>query len=516
VTKGVGAVVGLAILLAAPVEAAQMQNVREYGANGDGRARDTSAVQRAVDAAEKAGGGVVYLPAGTYLCGTVHLKSRVTLSLDPGATILASPDDADFDPYEPLPFQSADDHETTYFHFSLLAGEGIHDVAIVGEGAIDGNRTKRGGPKTIAFKNCQQLTLRGVTLKNGPNYNVSFIGCDHVNVDGLTILNGYADGIDPDNCRYVRIANCFVDSLDDAIVLKASTALGRRASTEHVTVTNCILSTSANNLKLGTESYGHFRNIAITNCVCLPRSNRPPASGGINIATVDGGEIDRVVVSNIAMQDVRCPIFIRLGKRGRGQRTPEPGTLENVSITNLVATGATVTCSVTGLPGHSVRHISLDGINIEVRGGEPKGSGLDVPERPPDYPRPTIFGTLPAHGLYSRHVSDFTVKNFRVRWQQGDFRPASIFDDVADLRVDGFQAAPSGGEPAIWLNQARGVLVSGCQPPPGCQLFLRVGGAQTARVRLAGNDLPDGTKPVERSPEVPASAVTSAVAREKE
>src|SRR4051794_4517962 len=236
-------------------------NVRDFGAKGDGIAKDTTAIQRAIDAAAKQGGGTVLLPAGRYLSGTIHLKSNITLHLDNGAVLLASPDEADFDPYETLPFESVSDKETTYFHYALIAAEGVHDIAIEGKGVVDGNRAKRGGPKTIAIKLCEHVTIRGITVRNSPNYSISLWGADYVDIDGVTILNSYADGIDPDSCRYVRIANCYIDAHDDAICAKASPSMGmdKRRPVEHLTVTNCVLRTDASHFKFGTESSGDFR-----------------------------------------------------------------------------------------------------------------------------------------------------------------------------------------------------------------------------------------------------------------
>src|SRR5579872_1869048 len=143
----------VAVFILSPVAlAGPASDVRDFGAKGDGVAKDTAAIQKAIDAAGQQGGGTVLAPAGKYLSGTIHLKSNVTLHLSPGSVILASPDNADFDPYETLPFQSVSDKETTYFHYALIAAENVHDIAIEGEGAIDGNRPKRGGPKTIAIK----------------------------------------------------------------------------------------------------------------------------------------------------------------------------------------------------------------------------------------------------------------------------------------------------------------------------------------------------------------------------
>lgn len=201
-------------------------NVRDFGAVGDGRAKDTAAIQKAIDAADRSGGGTVVVPPGRYLSGTIHLKSNITLHLEGGAAILASGDNADFDAYEPLTFKSVSDSETTYFRYALIAAEDVHHVAITGQGIIDGNRTKRGGPKTIALKRTSHVTIRDVTVMNSPNYSISMLGCDWVVIDGITILNGYSDGIDPDSSRNVRISNAYIDCYDDAICPKASPSLG--------------------------------------------------------------------------------------------------------------------------------------------------------------------------------------------------------------------------------------------------------------------------------------------------
>src|SRR5215472_1051928 len=256
-------------------------DVRKFGAQGDGRTKDTKALQEAMDEAGRSG-GTVYLPPGRYLSGTIRFKSHVTIFLDAGTTLIFSPDRGDFDPYEKLSFTPPDDEETTDMHYALLRGQDVEHVGVVGPGQIDGNRKSRGGPKPIAFKNCRHVTVRDITIENSPNYNISLLGCDYVDISGITILNGYCDGIDPDCCRFVRIANCSVESWDDAIVPKASYALGQRRSTEHVTVTNCVLTSACTCFKLGTESCGDFKNITVSNCAMFGRTDlwkRNPQSG---------------------------------------------------------------------------------------------------------------------------------------------------------------------------------------------------------------------------------------------
>ncbi|MEK6756581.1 MAG: glycosyl hydrolase family 28-related protein, partial [Bacteroidota bacterium] len=327
-------------------------NVVEFGAKADGRTKDTHSIQKAIETCSENGGGTVYFPPGTYITGSLHLRNRVALYLDHGATIKASTDQNDFDPYEELGFKNDADHETSFFHHSLIWGENVEHVAILGTGTIDGNRTKRGGPKPIALKRCQHVTIKDITIRNAPNYAISLLGTDYVNIDGVNILNGYCDGIDPDACRYVRIANCQIETWDDAIVPKASFSLGVRRAVEYLTVTNCILATNCNAFKLGTESGGGFRHITVSNCVMYSRATGRPPVSGIALESVDGGDIDGVTISNIAMANVQTPIFLRLGNRGRDMDKPIPGTLRNVFISNIVATGANQPCPIVGIPGH--------------------------------------------------------------------------------------------------------------------------------------------------------------------
>lgn len=468
--------------------AARTYDVRAYGARGDGRTKDTAAIQKAIDAASQTG-GVVRIPAGAYLSGTLRLNSRVAIEIAAGAALLASPDQADFSSYEELPFKPVDDHETTYFRYALLAGEDVDEVSIYGAGTIDGNRSKRGGPKPIALKRCRRISIRGVTIRNSPNYAISLLGCEDVAIEGVRILNSYSDGIDPDCSRFVRIANCYVDSWDDAIVLKTSQALGEPRPTEHVTITNCVLRTSCNHFKLGTESRGDFRNIALSNCVMLNRDTGRPAISALAIESVDGAQIERVAISNVTVQDARTPIFIRLGNRGRGLNPPVPGSLSDVTIANVSAGGGALASSITGLEGHPVRRVSLSDIQIAMTGGG-RFTSLEVPEHPAKYPEATMFGELPAHAFYVRHAENLTLRNVRTRLLKPDGRPAMIFDDVRGLEVSGLLAEPVAGPlPILWLHNCLGVMLCGSRAADRTELFVRVTGRLSRGIAVTGNDL---------------------------
>lgn len=445
-------------------------DIRAYGATGDGAANDTAAIQRAIDACTQNGGTVLF-PPGKYRSGTLHLKSRVQLQLDHGAILLGSDKQEDYAPFEKLDFRNDADVETSFFQRALLFGDGLEHIAISGTGTIDANHTKRGGPKPIALKRCKFVDIRGVRILNAPNYGISLLGTDDVNIDGVTILNAFADGIDPDSCRNVRISNCHIESVDDAIVPKASFSLGERRACENIVVSNCILATVCNGFKLGTESGGGFKRIAVNNCVITGHPSNRPAISGIALESVDGGVLDSVAVSNIVMDRVRAPIFIRLGNRGRDMDKPVAGSLKNVSINNIVATRASLACSITGLPYARVSGVTLSDIRIEFIGGNPRQPD-DEPmlELPRLYPEAAMFGAMPAYGLFCRHVDDLVLQNvvfdyagdfwrlttdvYRdIRWPEDDGAPshsepaaaghALYFEDIGGLRLDGFRARPS-------------------------------------------------------------------------
>ena len=479
-------------------------DVRTYGAKGDGAVKDTAAVQAAMDAAAKQGGGTVLLPPGKYLCGTIHLRSHVTIYLEAGATLLESADNADFDPYENLDYPLRDDRETTYFHYALLAGENVEHIAIIGQGTIDGNRPVRGGPKPIALKLCRHVAIRGITIRRAPNYCISLLGTDYVDIDGVTMVDDYADGIDPDSCRYVRIANCYFDGWDDAIVAKGSFALGYKRSTENLTVTNCVLTTNSCYLKFGSESGGDFKNVAFTNTACYRRPGADPRNlSAVSLESHDGANIDGVVIANIVAQDVYKPFAITLNTRSHGGFPPlPPGTLRNVSISNFVATGASVAAQITGIPDHPVQGVTLRNVTITVR--RPRETESELERFAGNSFRPK-----PAYGLVAEHVEDLRMANVQMRWQDEDERPAIILDDVRNSALDGFRTdTVAGAGPLLWFKDTVDFLLQGCHPPPNAPLVLRLSGARTAGIRLAGNDFTHPARAVESDPEVSPSAVT--------
>jgi len=500
---------GAALLGAQTVPVSTPYNIRDFGAKGDGTTKDTQTIQKAIDLCTANGGGTVFFPPGNYLSGSLHLKSNVALYLDHGARITASKEEADFDPYEKLDFKNDADHETSFFHHALIWGENVERIAITGTGIIDGNRSKRGGPKPIALKRCKHVTIKDVTILNAPNYAISMLGTDYVNIDGVSILNGYCDGIDPDCCHHVRISNCHIETWDDAIVLKTSFSLGEHRSTENLTVTNCVLATNCNAFKLGTESGGDFKYITVSNCVFFDRPGMSAPMAGIALESVDGSNIAGVAISNISMKNVRAPIFLRLGNRGRDMENPTPGTLKDVVISNIVATGAEHTCALSGLPNHPIEAVQLENIRITYMGGGTlEQTAINVPEMVAKYPDARMFGDLPAYGFYIRHVSGLKLHSVSLALQSPDLRHALVCDDVVSLDVESFAApAVEGTESTLKLTQVIGALIRGCSPPTGTEIFLKVFGASSSDIALLGNDFGRVKKAVVLGDEVGEKAV---------
>ena len=438
--------------------------------------------------------------AGVYLCGSLHLRSGVVLWLDAGATIKGSDRRDDYDRYETLGFKNASDHETSYFHYALIWGEDVEHIGIVGQGTIDANRRKRGGPKPIALKRCKHVAIQGITIENVPNYNISLLGTDEVVIDGVTIRNGYCDGIDPDCCHNVRIANCTIASVDDAIVPKTSFTLGRVRSTENVTVTNCVLATEANGLKLGTESRGDFKRIAFSNCVVTGLRDHP-ATSGVSLESVDGANVDGVVVSNITMVDCRAPIFLRLGNRGRDMQKPTPGTLRNVCLSNIVAT---LRGTISRFDDRHSRASAAERDLLEpailirrrnsllpARCCDPRANAR-VPRRRSVRGPAELWALLPARGRADAlersrpfrrwllpHPGASRPQHPLGRRQRGaasaPARPglALLCDDVKDLTIAGFRGRPSADEPSLLrLVNVRSAMVTGCIAPDERQVLF--------------------------------------------
>ena len=422
----------------------------------------------------RAGGGTVYFRAGNYLCYSIHLKSKVAIYLDQGATIVAADPAADaaqsYDAAESnKPWEDYQDYGHNHWHNSLIWGEGISDVSILGPGLIWGKGLSRGwgaGPvaenpgvanKAIALKNCRNVLLRDFSILHGGHFGILATGVDNLTIDNLKIDTN-RDGMDIDCCRNVRVSNCSVNSpWDDGICLKSSFALGYARATEMVTISNCLLSGSyeegtvldgtwkkfpagekvprTGRIKFGTESNGGFKNITVSNCVF-------DGCRGLTIESVDGAVIEDVTCANITMRDVfEAPIFIRLGARMRGPAGVPVGTIRRVILSGISCMQAEgspkIACILAGIPGHAIEDVKITDVIVVNRGGGTKSDAeAQVPEKEKQYPEPNMFGTTPAHGFFVRHVRGLEMQAVKIECSNADARPVFLWRMCRTRRLE--------------------------------------------------------------------------------
>jgi hypothetical protein len=269
-------------------------------------------------------------------------------------------------------------------------------------------------------------------------------------------------------------------------------------------------------LKLGTATRGAFENITFSDSVIYSPEDDPFNSrvcSGIAVEMVDGGSVYGVLVSNIRMHNTRTPIFVRLANRSDNPPSgPRPGALRGVMIDGVHATGAILTSSVAGLPGHDVEDVTLSNIRIDtVEGGERDWVDREIPEVPRDYPEARMFGRLPSYGFFCRHVNGLRLDNVHVEAHKPDMRPLLLCDDVKNLSVSRLSGdAPAGGEPLLVFRNVRRAFVQGCWAPPHTSTFLAVEGESSSGISLVGNELAAAGKPVETIKGAPTSAVSQA------
>jgi hypothetical protein len=306
-------------------------------------------------------------------------------------------------------------------------------------------------------------------------------------------VNDNNDGIDIDGCERVRISNCYINSGDDAIVLKST--LDKPC--KNVIISNCILSSECNAFKLGTETNGGFQDITLNNCIIYDTR-----LAGIALQMVDGGKLDQVVVSNVAMDDVGTAIFIRLGNRARPFDESEAkigiGQLSNVLISNIRAKNVGITgCSITGLPGFPVKNVNLDNIRIQFKGGgTTELINREIEEIPEAYPEHNMFGNLPAYGFYCRHVENIKFYNVELDYDGSESRPSVIFEDITFLDLKELNAKTNGHAPVLWFKGVRKSFIQSCVTIDSIETFLHLSGPDSKEVTMMGNDFSRAANPV--------------------
>lgn len=409
------------------------RDVKDFGAVGNGATLDTAAIQSAIRACPS--GGWVWLHNGIFLSGTIFLKNNMTLFIDPAATLLGSGSVSDYPDLHP-PLSNSQTHNCKK---SLVYAESCAHVTITGGGTINGNGrhhfasgVEATRPISIWTALCNQVNIQDITVVDAAMWSVVNMQSDYLTISNLTIndhgLGRNRDGCDVVDCWHVSIANCTIDSGDDAICLKSGNSRG----INDLVVKNCkITKSQSNGLKFGTASAGGFTHITFQDCTVLN------ASHSAMVESVDGGAISDVTFQRIHFDSCQNGIFIVLGARHGGASV---GSISGITFRDITGSGMTDTrgCLISGClndgAAFPLKNILFDNVNISFAGG------LNViPPGPREYsgqyPENTKWGNLPAYGYYIRHAACVTFTHCYTSAASADARPWIATNDVSNLKV---------------------------------------------------------------------------------
>ena len=496
---------------------ARVYNVRAFGAAGDGNTLDTAPVQAAIDACHREGGGVVLVPAGDFLVGTLELKSNVTLHLSARGRLLGSGKGEHYRAGNGVPPGNG--------NVVLISAANAENVTIEGRGTIDGNGAKfftgRGDntgpgqnsaegyfqrPHLLVFYRCKNLLVRDVFLTASAYHCARVLQCSRVRLEGVRIhnrVNKNNDGFHINSSEFVHISNCDVACQDDACALFGSNRF--------VTVTNCTFSTRWSVFRFGG---GEAENIAVSNCVIYETYGCP-----VKMRCGARSRFENITFSNIIMKDVTGPIYIGLDSRPRRPNNDASpltrGVVRNIAFNGIRATvvaegrqhadlpfkseyrpGETRTCVVlNGVGDEYLENISFHDVHIKFEGGGTAAEARrEVPQTAGEY---FETGTPPAYGLYARGVRGLTLDNVRLEAAAPDLRPAAVFERVSDATVNGLcaQGTPR-AESLLRFAETRDVLLTACRVLTPAALFLLLEGAGSRGIVVDGGDLSNAAETV--------------------
>ena len=444
---------------------AQIHQASSFGVKSDGVTLNTRSIQAAIDYISSHGGGVLELSVGRYLTGSIFLKDNVELRLLEGAVLVGSTNPYDYDMVEG--------------YYGLLLAKGQKNISVKGKGVIDGRGfdcalnflnlvhlglledttkndrvTKR--PKLIYFRECENVEIEGVNLRNSAEWTLVTDQCENLTISGILLdSKNYwnNDGLDIVDCRHVLIKDSFIDASDDAICFKSHSA---EHLCEDIEVRNCVARSSASGFKFGTVSKGGFKNIRIINNKVYDTHR-----SAITIQSVDGGEVENILVDNLEAVNTSNAIYLRTGIRWNNGKK---GYLKNITLSNIkveVPLGKADAgysyegpvedlprnispSGIVGIPDIPIENVVLKNVVIIYPGGGNKNYAyrgtspeeLDsIPEMIDVYPEFSQFKELPAWGLFIRHAKGITLDNVRLVAGAKDYRPAVVADDVDGLVI---------------------------------------------------------------------------------
>jgi polygalacturonase len=501
-------------------------NVRDFGATGLKAGSAQAAIQKAVDACASAGGGTVYVPPGAYSTGTIWLRSHVRFFVEAGATIYSIKDKAAF-PKEAL-FYGEDLVNITLEGRGTIDGQGGYDYRLKGNHEDDFiypnqvEMEKRNLPLTRSFPKpdqfgklvlllrCTDVKIAGLSFLDSPSWTMHLYGCVRTVIDGLYIKSSlkdgvWADGIDPDGCRDMRISNCTISTGDDALVFYSMNWFGPALPCENITVTNCRLSSASSAIKFCDGNMNAVRNVTISNCV-ITESNR-----GLAFMNFDGGVVENVVISGLTIDCVRYDWFWwgdgepfhfnikqrkQIHKSWKAEDDRPAGVIRNVVLRDIVARGRGASVCL-GHPDSWMDGITLDNVRLIV---------AHDPSAPYD---------RAVDALSFRWVRNLKLRNVEIAWEAPYYeawRSALRLRDIEGLDINGLAAgrAPVAGaasRPAVVLTDVRDAVIRDGRSRPGTETYVFVEGAASGGIVILGNDVRNAAKPFWIAPGLKPDAV---------
>ncbi len=490
---------------------ARVYNIRSYGAKGDHTTVDTAAVQAAIDACHRDGGGTVLVPAGIFVTGTVELKSNVTLRIAAGGTLLGSADGTQYHAVDAIPL--AGDTTLEDGNWALLFAVHAQNVCIEGPGTIDGQGAQfrsavRGTPPPsglggdrrpyhVLVYQCENFTVRNISLLDCAYHSVRVIQSQRIHLDGIYIhnrVNGNNDGFHFISAEHVTISNCRVKSQDDACAMFGSC--------KYITVSNCYFSTRWSVFRFGG---GHVSDIAVSNCVLREVYGCP-----IKFQGDPGSRFENISFSDLVLDDVTGPISISVGGRLPPPNDQVPVVVRNVSFSNIHGTVTThppkqlseSTLEVDSRPGEGPSAIVLNSVNDSVLenisfvnihltfgggGTAEQAARRDIPKIFGEY---FELGPIPAYGLYARNARGITLQTVRFEVSTLDLRPAVVFDHVEDAAFNGLSVqGNTQAESVLRFIDSKHTLITAPRVLTPSSPFLQLEGEKNEGIIIEGGDL---------------------------